>query len=378
MTEPGLRAARALHQESPLGRTLVGTTLLSAVVLGLCLLGLVLSTTSLVQIFLINIVAVVGLGIFTGNSGVLSFGHAGFMAIGAYVSGLLSMDSAIRTSELRLFPSALSGLHAPFVPGILFGVGVTGLVAAVFGLAVGRLPRDPASITTLGVLVIVNSVLLGADQITGGALPLYGVHLLVSWKITLFIALGTIAFARYFRESRWGLQLRATREDELAASALGANLRSLRRIAWVLSAMFAGLAGLLLGHFLGAFSPSQFYLTTTIALVAMLIVGGATTVTGAVVGTALITVVNEFLSRIESGANLGLFHLPELFGLPTLGVALCLLLTMYFRRDGLIGRREIDVMLSYALARGRPTREDDDVRLVSSPPAPRYETGSRA
>jgi branched-chain amino acid transport system permease protein len=360
MNARGLRAARFLHQDSPVGRTVVGTALLSAVILGLCVLGLTLSTTSLVQIFLINIVAVVGLGVFTGNSGVMSFGHAGFMGLAAYISGLLSMNPSLRSSQLRLFPHSLSGLHTAFIPGIVIAVAVTGLVAAVFGLAVGRLPRDPAAITTLGVLVIVNTVLIAADQITGGAQPLYGVHLLVSWKITLLIALATIAIARYFRESRWGLQLRATREDERAASALGANTRSLRMIAWVLSAMIAGLAGLLLGHFLGAFSPSQFYLTTTIFLVAMLIVGGATTVTGAVVGTALITVVNEVLSRIESGANLGLFHLPELFGLPTLGVAVALLATMFFRRDGLIGRREIDVMLAITLAHGRPTHSDEE------------------
>jgi branched-chain amino acid transport system ATP-binding protein/branched-chain amino acid transport system permease protein len=360
MSPPAVRAARLLHQESPLGRTLLGTTLLSGILFGLCMLALAYGTTSLVQIFLINVIAVVGLGVFTGNSGVLSFGHAGFMGLAAYISGLLSMDTVVRTSQLRLFPQSLSGLHVSFLAGILIAVTITGLVAAVFGVAVARLPRDPAAITTLGVLVIVNSVLIGSDRITGGSVPLYGVHLLISWKITLLIAIATVAIARLFRESRWGLQLRATREDELAASALGANIRPLRMISWSLSAMFAGLAGLLLGHFLGAFSPSQFYLTTTIGLVAMLIVGGASTVTGAVVGTALITAVNEVLSRIESGANFGLFKLPELFGLPTLGVAVALLATMFFRREGLVGRREIDVMLATALARGRPTHTDDD------------------
>lgn len=369
MAPIGFRVAGWLRQDSPLGRAAVGTLLLSALVLVLCFIGLNLSTTSLVTVFLINLVAVVALGVFSGNSGVVSFGHAGFMGLAAYASGILSMDPIVRSSELRRFPGWLSGVHVSFPVGIGIALALVAAVAAVFGLAISRLPRDAASIATLGALVIANVVLLGADQITGGAQPLYGVDVRVTWPFALVAALIAITIARLYRESRGGLQLRATREDELAGRALGANVRRLRLTSWVLSATMAGGSGVLLGHFLGAFSPSQFYLTTTIGLVAMLIVGGATTVTGAVVGTALVTAINEVLSNIESGATVGPIRLPELFGLPTLGVALALVATMYFRRDGLMGRREIDVLIGNWLARGRVAELDVADGAVRDQPA---------
>jgi branched-chain amino acid transport system permease protein len=369
VTRIGLRVAGWLRQDSPLGRAAVGALVLSALVLVLCFIGLNLSTTSLVTVFLINLVAVVALGVFTGNSGIVSFGHAGFMGLAAYTSGILSMDPILRSSELRRSPGWLSGVHVSFPVGIAIGLVVVAAVAAVFGLAISRLPRDAASIATLGALVIANVVLLGADQITGGAQPLYGVDVKVTWPFALVAALIAIAIARLYRESRAGLQLRATREDELAGRALGANVRRLRLTSWVLSATMAGASGVLLGHFLGAFSPSQFYLTTTIGLVAMLIVGGATTVTGAVVGTALVTAINEVLSNIESGATVGPVKLPELFGLPTLGVALALVATMYFRRDGLMGRRELDVLIANWLARGHVAELDLADGAELEPPA---------
>ena len=172
-----------------------------------------------------------------------------------------------------------------------------------------------------------------------------------------------MAVARLFREASAGLELRASREDEVAAEALGINVRRRRLQAWVLSAIISGASGLLLGHFLGAFSPAQFYLTLTVTIVAMVIVGGGNTVSGVVIGAILVTAVLQVLGNIESGSHLGPLRIPALLGLPTLGLSVVLVLTVYFRRDGLFGRHELELAVGGWIRRkgsGHPRRDAQD------------------
>jgi branched-chain amino acid transport system permease protein len=328
--------------ESIVGRTFVGTVVLTGVLIGASVAGLAEFNSAVVTIFLTDVVAAVGLAVFMGNSGVLSFGHPGFMAVAAYVSGLASMKPVLREAVLPTFPGVLSGISLPFWAGICAALGCVAVFALATGVAVVRLPRDAGAIATLGVLVIVNVVLLNATTITNGGQPLYGVALKVGWHGALVVAVVSVAIARLYRESSAGLELRASREDEVAAEALGINVRFRRLEAWVLSAILSGAAGVLLGHFLGAFSPSQFYLTLTITIVAMVIVGGESTVSGVVVGTILVTTVLQVLGNIEDGAHLGPVHLPALLGLPTFGLSVVLVLAVYVRREGLFGRQELE------------------------------------
>jgi branched-chain amino acid transport system permease protein len=139
-----------------------------------------------------------------------------------------------------------------------------------------------------------------------------------------------------------GLQLRAARDDEPAAAAMGVDVARRRLQAWVLSAVLVSISGILLGHFLGAFSPKKFYFIDTFALLAMLIVGGMTTVSGAVGGTVLITIVTEMLRRLEGGGELAGITLPSFFGLTQIGLSAMILLVMYRYRAGLFGLLEWD------------------------------------
>jgi branched-chain amino acid transport system permease protein len=263
-------------------RVLLGTLLLTLVLVAAAFIGLSTFDSAMLVAMLINVVVVVGLGTFMGNAGIVSFGHAAFMAIAAYVSGLASMDPVSRSAIMPTFPHELDGFSLPFGAGIVLALVLVAVFAALSGSAIVRLRADSAAIATLGVLVIVNVVLLNARSLTNGAQPLYGVSLRTTWQWAFVAAVVAIAISRWYRESNLGLQLRASREDEIAAQALGVNVRTRRLEAWILSAVLAGLGGVLLGHFLGAFSPSQFYLTYTVTIVAMLIVGGGGTVTGAV------------------------------------------------------------------------------------------------
>ncbi len=165
-----------------------------------------------------------------------------------------------------------------------------------------------------------------------------------------------IVLAKVFRETSVGLQLRAAREDEHAARSMGVDVFRTRLVAWTFSAMVVAASGVLLAQSLRAFSPKEFYLVQTFALLAMLIVGGINTVTGAVAGTALITLLTEILRRVQEGPVILGIDLPQLFGLSQIGIALAILAVMYWRREGLFPF-ELDemVLLSRSDEDGPPT-----------------------
>lgn len=293
-------------------------------------------------LFLINLIAVVGLGIFSGNSGILSFGHVAFIGVGAYISGLLTLPLATKAQALPNLPEFLAttqlGLPAAFL--------ITLLCAAAFGALIGiplmRMGGAAAVIATLGLLLIVHGIIIGASDFTRGSNAFLGVPKLTGIWTALMVAISAIVVARWYRQSHAGGQLRASREDELAARAIGIDVVKRRLGAWTLSAIICAAAGALLGHFLGAFSPSKFYFDDTLTLLTMLIVGGMSTVSGAICGAVAVTLTVEILRRAESGFDLFGWHTPEMFGMTQAGLCLLILIVMYRRPAGLFGRREID------------------------------------
>jgi branched-chain amino acid transport system permease protein len=151
--------------------------------------------------------------------------------------------------------------------------------------------------------------------------------------------------ARLFAASRAGLRNRAGREDDAAAAAIGIGVIGHRMAAWILSAVPMALAGAMFAHLIGAFSPKEFYFSLTLALLTMLIVGGMYSVTGAVAGALVVTVLVEILRRAEGGLALGPLTVGPLFGLTDIGLAAAILLAMRFRPKGLLGYRELDDLL---------------------------------
>lgn len=305
------------------------------------------SLARLATLFLIYVTAVVGMQIYSGNSGIISFGHAGFLALGAYASALLTIQPAILSTSLPNLPVWLAGIaggHSLLV-GACGAMVVVGLVAVLFGMPLARLGGSAASIATLGFLVIVHVTLVASADITRGSQTFFGVPRGVSAFVALPAALIAVAVARIYRGTKGGLALRAAREDEIAARASGVNVSRQRFVAWVLGALVSGTAGVLLAHFLGAFSPKDFHFSLTFLLMSMLILGGITTVSGAVGGTALIVVMVDLLRRLEGGAEVFGLKLPEVFGLTDIGVGLVILAVMYRLRDGLFGLREVDERL---------------------------------
>jgi branched-chain amino acid transport system permease protein len=299
--------------------------------------------------FLINVVAVVGLGTFAGNSGIMSFGHAGFVALGAYLGGILVMAPGEKAVALPDLPAVLADAHLGVPLALVVTAVVVGAIAVLPGLVVARMTPSAAVLGTFALLVIVYDVLTGARSITRGNQTFFGVPPVATILTCLTCAIVVIVVARLYRESAFGLRLRAVREDPLAAAAMGIDVARQRLYAWTLSAMLCAAGGLLLGAFIGAFSPKTFYLTLTFQLLAMLLVGGWTTVSGAVLGAGAITLLTSFLDDVASGPG----PLPAFLGLTEIGISVSILIVLYFRRDGLMGRLEVDEHLAARRRRAR-------------------------
>jgi branched-chain amino acid transport system permease protein len=290
---------------------------------------------------LINLVAVVGLYVFVGNSGVLSFGNAAFMAVGAYVSALLTMKPTAKSVFLPELPAAIAHAEWPSLAGALAGGGAAALLAFLVGMPLMRLSGVAASIATFAVLVVVYIVLGNWTAVTGGQNSLMGLPSYVDLWTALGWALAAIVTAFAYQETRSALQLRASREDEPAAQAAGVNVVRHRLIAFVISAFLSGIAGVLLAHFLGIVRVENFYLDLTFLIVAMLIIGGRGSLTGAVAGALVIAVLTELLRQIEIGVQIGKTTIGAPPGVGDVILALIMLLIILFRPNGLAGGREL-------------------------------------
>ncbi len=324
--KPGLEAAA-------LAALLCAVTLAAWLMFGL-------SGQRLMTLFCVNLCGVIAFQIFSGNSGVVSFGHTAFMGVGAYVSAWLTMPATILKTALPNLPAWLAGHELALPVSLLLVLCVGFALAGISGFAIARLGGASASIATLGFLIIIYSILAAARDYTRGNQAFYGVPRVTDIFVSLIFACLFIVAARLYRESRQGLMMRAARDNETAAVAVGVNPQRMRHIAWIISGGLAAVAGALYGHMLGAFTPKDFYFHLAFTYVAMLIVGGMGTVTGAVLGVGLVMFMQELLQKFERGFDLGPIHVPEIFGLPIVGVSLAMLFVLWWRPSGLMGVRE--------------------------------------
>lgn len=293
--------------------------------------------------FMIALVLVLAIQSFSGNSGIVSFGHVAFMGIGAYVAALLMIPPSIKKSTLPELPSFLGDRSLPYLPAILVAAAVSGVVAAVIGIALTRMQETAMAMATIGILVIFFVIFDNWTEVTRGATGLFGIPQSTTVWWALGFAVLTIFIARAFRESRAGLKLRASRTDALAAEALGADVVRLRFSAWVLSGILMGMGGALWAGFNIAFGPKQFFFAQTFNLLAMIVVGGLATVSGGIVGAFVITAVFEVMRRLEERI--------EVPGITQIVVALLILLVLYCRPNGLTGLRESDEAIGRAFTR---------------------------
>lgn len=290
---------------------------------------------------LIYVILVVGLYIFVGNSGVLSFGHMGFMTIGAYASAWQTCCPNLKPYTMPGLPSFLLDQTYPVFPAAVVAGLLTAVVALVVGIALMRLSGFAASIGTFAFLIIINEVYSNWDSVTGGTSSIIGIPKYVTIWVALGWALLTIVVAFLYQRSRFGLALRTSRENAIAAQSAGVNIFNQRLLAFGISAFFVGIGGALYGSFLGVITPDVFYQKLPFFTIVMLVVGGINSLTGAVVGVVSLSFFTELLKEVERGVTLGdvEFALPG--GAQEIGLGVIMLLILVFRKGGITKNQEI-------------------------------------
>ena len=315
-----------------------------ALVLATALLGFVVSSALQTYFLdtLLKVAIVVALYVFIGNSGVLSFGHISFVALGVWTAGVLTVPASQRPAIMPGLAGFLSHATVGNVPSLLLAA-VAGLVFAfAAGLPLMRLSGLAAGIATFGVLEIVNNVLRYYDKIGPGLNAFSSVPETTGiWQATI-VALICVVVAFAYQRSRFGRQLRATREDPAAASAAGISIYRQRLLAFAVSGALAGLAGGLYVHMLPV-EIDSLYLDLTFLTLAMLVVGGSGSLLGAVVGALAVGGIDSFLSAAENGVDVLGWHLNLPTGTAVLAVGALMALVLVLRPSGLTGGRELSL-----------------------------------
>lgn len=324
---------------------LVGPLIVAALV---CLVAWVVydsfpSMQIIVLLFGINLVMVIGYQLFVGSTGIVSFGHVAFMALGAYAGGISAMSVTEKSIFLPELPGFLANLELPILPAMVFG----GLVAAVIALVVAvplmRLSGAAASIATLGLLVITNNVLNQATALTHAPQSIYGIPEVTTLTWVLVAVFAAVVISAIYKWSPAGLRSRAVRDDEMAAEASGIQMLSARVWPFVLSAFLTGAGGALYAMLLTAFSPQSFYVPQIVVILAMAIIGGINSISGGLVGALLITALNEVMRRIEGGSSLFGLHLSAPTGISAAVLGVALILMLRWRPEGLFGSAELQL-----------------------------------
>lgn len=286
----------------------------------------------------VNVILAVSLNIVNGMTGQFSIGHAGFMAVGAYISGKFSLE--MKELAVSALPVAVSDQLLFFV-ALLIG----GLAAAACGFLVGlpslRLKGDYLAIVTLGFGEIIRVVVQNTEAL-GGALGISGIPQRASFFAVWFWVFLTVLVARRIAGSSHGRALWAIREDEVAAEAMGVNTTGYKVRAFVISSFFAGVAGALFAHFVPIINPGSFTFVKSMEVVVMVVAGGLGSTTGAIVAAVFLTLLPEGLRSLFTqlgGADANLAQKVDQVRMPIYGVLLVIL--MLSRPQGLFGTREI-------------------------------------
>ncbi len=302
---------------------------------------------------LVRIVIVAALYLFIGNSGIISFGHIGFVMVGAYATAWQTCCPYTREMFMPGLPDYLLNNSHHFIPAILLGGLLAALVAFISGIAIMRMSGIAASIGTFAFMMVLYSAFLRWSTWTSGASSVIGLPTTTTPWVGYVYAVVALAGAFLYSRSKFGLALRSSRDDEVAAKAAGVNVFRQRLLAFVVSAFFCGMAGGLFGHFLGMLTVDSFYLGMTFITLSMLVVGGMQSLSGAVVGVVILSIVIDVLRRLETG--IGGVTIPT--SSAEVGVGLILLIILIFRRTGITGNQEIywpfkaDISASAAMKR---------------------------
>lgn len=306
------------------------------------MIGLISYLVFFLIVALIFGIAVLGLNLQWGYTGLFNAGVAGFLALGAYTMAIL-------TGPAR--EPVLGGFALPFVIGLLGAMLVSGLGALIVGLITLKLREEYLAVATFGIAVTIQLVCLNYEYLTGGTLGLIGIpnptRLVVDGPLAqnalyllIVLTIGGLIFFALERivHSPWGRMLRAIREDETAAASLGKNPTRVRLESFILGCMIMGVSGALYVGFIGYVSPSDFLPIVTFQIWTMLIVGGSGNNRGALLGAIVVWAIWTTSGFIISKLVPSEFQ-AQGGAMQAVLIGLILVLALLFRPRGLIGER---------------------------------------
>jgi branched-chain amino acid transport system permease protein len=313
---------------------------------------------------IVYVALVTALYVFVGNSGVISFGQVSFVAVGAFASGVMTIPLDSKRGVLpTLFP-LLRDHTISSAWSLALAAGLGAVYAFVVGIPLMRLSGIAAGISTLAVLGITYNILTYWTSIGPGSTVLSLIPTTTDYWQATAGAVAVICVAFGYQRSRFGRQLRAAREDPAAARAAGIDIHRQRLLAFTLSGALSGFAGGLYVHLLGSIATNQVYLDLTFLTLAMLVVGGISSLLGAVVGAITISLFTILLGNSELGIHVFGWGIKAPAGSSLVGVAIVMLVILLLRPSGITGGRELSLPRSL---RGRTTGAE--------PPAPAPQTG---
>lgn len=286
----------------------------------------------------IYVVLGLSMNLINGFTGLFSLGHAGFMAIGAYTTALLTLPGAMKELNFFMKPIApfLANVEWGFFPALLMG----GIVAALFGFLIGapvlRLTDDYLAIATLGFSEIIRVVFTNTQSLTNGALGLKGIpqstNIWWSWGIAIL----TIVFMEFLIKGSYGKAFKAIRDDEIAAQSMGIDLFKHKILSFTIGSFLAGIGGGLLGNLLGTIDPNMFRFTLTFNILLIVVLGGLGSIKGTVVSAVIITILMEALRFLDESINIGFIHLEGIPGMRMVIFSILLMVVVIFKKEGLM------------------------------------------
>ncbi len=278
-----------------------------------------------------------------GVTGQFSLEPNGFVAIGAYVTALslLSEDMKWELFQLEDPSPLVLALNSSLIPALLLS-GICALIVAVFLAApVFRVRGDYLAIVTLGFGFIIKVIAINNPQLTNGSIGLNEIPQIIDIYWTGGIAIITVIVMLNIVYSKFGRAMKAVRDDEDAASAIGINTFKIKTLAFGTSAFFEGIGGGLLAILLTTISPDLFTFFLTFQLLIIIVLGGLGSMTGTIIGTIIVIGGSEWLRFLDSSMNIFGFETGAHPGLRMVVFSLILILVMLFAREGLLGKKEL-------------------------------------
>ncbi|MCL6706296.1 branched-chain amino acid ABC transporter permease [Pseudomonas sp. R2.Fl] len=325
-------------------RTVITPILLSLILVAVALLSVMVGSRPFNQVIIdvfVRVILVVGLYVFIGNSGVLSFGHVGFTCLGAYAAAWLTINPMMKRNSLPGLPQWLLDTRLEYWQSAVIAALFAGVAALIFGRVLMRLSGIAASIATFAVLAMINTIYANWDSVTGGTSSVVGIPIIRTIWPYLGAAVVAVFIAWAHAISRSGLALRAARDEPTAAAASGVDIPKERLIAFTVSGVVMGLGGAMMAHSIGVVTPDTFYLGLTFISLSMLVVGGMGSLSGGVIGVVLLSALIQALRYLENGVPVGdaTFALPK--GLQEIALGIIMIVILALRPSGLFGNREI-------------------------------------